>query len=238
MASILKSHHSGPQSAERAVRVEGVSGFNLDDFAEAGIKHLKAVEREAARILADAREEAERIKQQAHEEGWASGLQAAEKEVDRRVKADVDQAVAIQMPLLEAAVQQISDIEGEFIESFKRCLLGTALAAAERLVLVRLEWEPELLERWAEVAIGAAKTARKLVLAVHPETLVSHGERFEALLASPGLPEDTRIEADESVEPAGVVVRCEGGAVEMMLSQQLERLEEMLRGNSQVGEED
>lgn len=217
--------------------MEGVSGFNLDDFAEAGVKHLKAVEREAARILEEARKEGEKIKKLAHEEGLASGLQAAEKEADRRVKAGVDQSIAIQMPLLEAAVQQISDIETEFIESFRQCLLGTALAAAERLVLARLEHEPELLERWAEAAIGATKTARKLVLAVHPETLVSHGERFEALLASPGLPEDTRIEPDESVEPAGVVVRCEGGAVEMTLSHQLERLDELLRGNSKVEEE-
>lgn len=238
MASILKPHQSAARDQERAVRVEGVSGFNLDDFAEAGVKHLKAVEKEAARILEDARKEAESIRKKAHEEGLASGLNAAEKEAEQRVKAGVDREIATQMPLLESAVQQISDIESEFIESFRQCLLGTALAAAERLVVSRLETEPELLERWAEVAIGSVKTARKLVLAVHPETLVSHGERFEALLASPGLPEDSRLEPDETVEPAGVVVRCEGGAVEMTLSHQLERLDEMLRESSKPKEDD
>lgn len=230
MASILKPHQSAPKVVERASGMEGVAGFNLDDFAEAGVRHLKAVENEAARILADARQEAAKIKQQAQQDGFQQGLKDAEKEAANRVKAGVDQEVAVQLPMLESVVQQLSDTEQKFLESFQECLLGTVLAATERVVLARLEKEPEVLTRWAESAINAAKTARKLVVAVHPETLVSHGEKLEMLLAAPGLPEDVRIEPDESVEPAGVVVRCEGGIVEMTLSNQLERLDEMLHG--------
>ena len=230
MASILKPHQSAPKVVERATGMEGVAGFNLDDFAEAGVRHLKGVEKEAARILAEARASAEQIKQTAQQEGFSKGLKDAEAEAERRVQAGVQREVAAKLPMLESVVQQISDLEQQYLAEFQEALLGTVLAATERMVLARLESEPATLKRWAELAIGVAKTARKLVVAVHPETLVVHGEDLESLLSAPGLPEDVRIEPDEAVEPAGIVVRCEGGAVEMTLSKQLERLDEMLRG--------
>ena len=230
MASILKPDQATREEANKSSGFVGVAGFNLDDFAEAGVRHLRSVEGEAGRILEKAHQEAVRIKEEARREGLAQGLAAAELEAAGKVRAAADKQVAEHIPLLESVVQQISDLEGEYLNSFRECLLGTTLAATERIVLARLDREPELLGRWAEAALAAAKTSRKLIIALHPETLVEHGERLEMLLASPGMPEETRIEPDETIEPAGIVVRCEGGAVEMTLSRQLERLDEMLRG--------
>lgn len=203
--------------------------FNFDDFAAAGVRRLKAAETEAARILEAARIEAAQIKQKAKAEGLAEGLAATAKESDARVAAGVTREVAKRMPVLEETAKQIGAAEQDYLDEFRETLIATSLAAAERIVRGRLEREPELLTRWAAEALQAAKTARRLVVAVHPETLVAHGEALEQLLTAPGLPEETRIEPDESVEPAGVVVRREGGTVDLQLKQQLARLDELLR---------
>ncbi|WP_164102880.1 FliH/SctL family protein [Candidatus Laterigemmans baculatus] len=205
-----------------------MANFNLDDFAAAGARHLRAAEAEAARLLEVARTEAEAIKKRAHAEGRAAGLAAGAKEADAKVAAAVKREVATRMPVLEQTAQQIGTLEESFLEEFRATLVATALAAAERVVRARLESEPAVVVRWAAEAVQAAKTARRLVIAVHPETLAAHGEALEQLLSSPGLPEDSRIEPDESVEPAGVVVRRDGGTVDLQLNEQLTRLAELL----------
>jgi flagellar biosynthesis/type III secretory pathway protein FliH len=111
-------------------------------------------------------------------------------------------------------------------------LIATVIAATERVVLSKLDTEPAVLDRWAAAAIDACNSAKRYVVLVHPETLASHGEALEQLLSKPGMPEDSRIEPDESIEPAGVVVRTDGGAVALTLSDQLQRLDEMLRGDA------
>lgn len=208
-----------------------MANFNLDDFAAVGARHVKAAEAEAARLLAVAREEAEAIKKQAHAEGRAAGLAAAAKEAEAKVTAEVKRQVESRMPVLEQTARQIGELEETFLDEFRGTLVATSLAAAERIVRARLEADSEIVVRWAAEAIQAAKTARRLVIAVHPETLVAHGESLEQLLTVPGLPDDSRIEPDESVEPAGVVVRREGGMVDLQLNEQLARLGELLRGD-------
>lgn len=233
MATILKSKQPEAPPAGKPAGMTGLAGFNLDDFAQAGVRHLKAVEAEAAAILQRARQEAEAIRQRAVEEGQATGYAAGMETAAEEIRQQVAVEVAERIPALEAATQQISDVQEAYLSEYRRLLVSTVLAATERLVLSRLDREPEMIERWAEVALTASKTASRLTIAVHPETLVQHGETFERLLTAPGMPEDSRIEPDESVEPSGVVVRSEAGVVEMTLSRQLERLDAMLRGDQE-----
>lgn len=227
MATILKSHEPLPTASPE---FSGVAGFNLDDFADAGRKQLLAVEAEAARMLNGARSEIERLRKQAIEDGRVEGLEKGMREADQKFKQELAAEVAKRMPILEATLAKWCEIERNYLDEFRDTLMNSILAATERVVLCRLETEPEVLLRWCQSALDAAKSARRLVIAVHPETLVAHGEAIEQLLSQPGLPEDCRIEPDEGIEPAGVVVRTEGGAVSLTLSEQLQRLDEMLRG--------
>jgi flagellar biosynthesis/type III secretory pathway protein FliH len=229
MASILKPDQQ-PTAQARASELRGLAGFNLDDFAAAGVRHLEAIRAEAARILAAAREEGERLRVEAQQQGQRDGFAAGMHEAEEKIRGDVAQQLAERLPALEATVQQLADLQKQYLEEFREALVPTALAAAERMVLARLEHEPEVLTRWAESALEYAKTSRKIALVVHPETLVSHGEALEQMLVAPGMPEDSRLEADASVEPWSVTVRSEGGAVMLSLSGQLERLDAMLRG--------
>ena len=91
-----------------------------------------------------------------------------------------------------------------------------------------MDEDRELLVRWANEALRSTRSASRLTVAVHPETLAELGGAFDQLLAMPELPEQTHVEPDESVDRNGVVVRQPGGEIKAGLMAQLQRLEELL----------
>jgi len=75
----------------------------------------------------------------------------------------------------------------------------------------------------------STRSAQRLSVAVHPETLVDLGEKLDQLLASPDLPEATQVVPDASLGRSDVVVRQTGGEIHAGLDAQLERLAELLK---------
>jgi flagellar assembly protein FliH len=84
-----------------------------------------------------------------------------------------------------------------------------------------------LVVDWAADAVRSARSACELTIAVHPETLAQLGQAFDEMLASPDLPENTRVVPDETVGPTEVAVRQSGGQIQAGLQAQLRRLEEL-----------
>ncbi len=99
---------------------------------------------------------------------------------------------------------------------------------SQKIIRGKLEREPEILLRWTSDALSYARSAQKLTVAVHPETLAELGQDIESLLRTPGLPEDSMLVPDESIEPWGVIVRQHGGQIDASLSTQLDSLQAML----------
>lgn len=229
MASILKTHQQ-TQASTASGGPQGLAGFNLDDLAQAGLRQIKTAEAEAAKILRAAEEEGKRIRARAEDEGKRAGFQAGMKEAEAKIRGDVAQQLSEQIPALEATVEQISEIYQQYLDEFRSLLVPTALGAAERIVLARLEQDGEVLTRWAAAALDAARTSPRLTLVVHPETLTTHGDALRRLLAAPSMPHAAELETDESVAPHSVLVRTDGGSVRLSLREQIARLDEMLRG--------
>jgi flagellar assembly protein FliH len=114
------------------------------------------------------------------------------------------------------------------MQQYSDVLSRTALAAAEKIVMRKLDHEPEILVQWAAEAVRSTRAASNLTVAVHPESLAQLGPEFDQLLASPDLPEQTHVEPDESVDRHSVVVRQRGGSIDAGLQAQLDRLQELL----------
>ncbi|WP_153559079.1 FliH/SctL family protein [Roseimaritima sediminicola] len=224
MASILKS-----SATRQDVGPSGVAGFNLNDFAASGRQMLDAAREEAQQILADARKEAEQITAQAERDGRAAGLAEARKTVEQEVTQRVQSEVQQQLGVLQATAQQLADQQAQWLEAFSQTLTELGIGIAEKIVRQRLQTEPQLVLEWTEQALRQARSARSLVVAVHPETLVQLGQSLEALLQTAGAADDARLEPDESLEPHGVVIRQLGGSIDGQLSSQLDTLRRMLQ---------
>lgn len=232
MASVLKS-----KSQTSQVGPSGLAGFNLDDFASNSRQLIVQAQQEAARVIAQAEIKATEIAEKAAVEGRAKGIAEGKKTIEDEITKRVAGEVQRRLQVLEKTSQQLTQQTSEWLEQYASTMTQTAIQVAEKVIMTRLESEPEVVVRWTEQALRHARSARSLVVAVHPETLVKLGEPLEALLRSAGVPDDTRLEPDESLEPFGVVVRQLGGSIDSQLSSQLESLARQLLPTTAKGEE-
>lgn len=223
MATVVKAN-----TTRASASTSGLVGFNLNDFAASGRQQVDAARQQAQGILDEARRQAVETEKTACEEGYAVGLKegrrAAEKEFEQQVQAEVSK----RLPAMQQTVEELAKKESEWLNQFADTLTAISVAMAEKIVRTRLETEPKIVLKWAEEALHHIRSARELVVAVHPETLVELGEDLENLLRAADLPDSSRLEPDESVERSGVVVRQEGGAVDVQLQAQLDKLTSML----------
>ena len=234
MASVLKSESVEPNAAESSLKsaarnVSGLAGFNLNDLASEGQKHLQQCSRQVRQMIDQAEEEAKQIRSDAEKKGHEEGLRKAEAQIDQRVKTEGDRRAKDGLKLIEDAVAQMHDNYAKWMQSYNELLNGIALAAAEKITHRKLEQESDLLLTWVTEAVMSTRSAQRLSVAVHPETLVDLGEKLDQLLASPDLPESTQVVPDASLGRTEVVVRQTGGEIQAGLEAQMGRLAELLK---------
>lgn len=226
MASVLKSQ--SPASLPPTAAPSGLVDFNLEDLTQRARLQLEQSRAEIVQLRVDAQAELEQLRAKAYEEGLQAGRQAAQQEADQKLRRAVDARIGQHGVAVQSMVQQIGEIHQQWMQSFADSLVSTSMAVADRVVRSRLQREPEIVLLWASEALAASRSANRLTVAVHPETLAELGQSLDELLRHPGLPEDTSIIPDESVPRDGVVVRQLGGEVVATLESQLGRLNELL----------
>lgn len=226
MASVLKPNVAMVMPATSSP--SGLAGFNFEDLSQRAHQQLEQCQQEIARMRADAKAEIQRLRKEAQEEGLKAGRAAAAAEAETKLRKAVDSRVGEHGAAVKSMVQQIAKMHDEWLKSYADTLVSMVVAVSERVIRGKLDREPEILLRWASESLAAARSANRLTVAVHPETLGELGQSLDELLRHPGLPEDTSIVPDESVPRTGVVVRQLGGEVVATLESQLGRLKELL----------
>ena len=226
MASVLKPNVTPVLPA--ASSPSGLAGFNFEDLSQQARRQLDVSRQEAERLLETAKSEIATLRQQAYDEGLRAGRQAAHSEAEDKLRRGIDARVGEHGAAVRAMVQQIASVHEQWLQSYADSFVSTVIAVSERVIRGRLDREPEVIARWAAESLAAARSANRLTVAVHPETLAELGQSLDDLLRHPGLPDETSVIPDESVPKAGVVVRQVGGEVIATLETQLERLREAL----------
>jgi flagellar assembly protein FliH len=227
MAVVLKSE-SPSEKIPAARDVSGLAGFNLSDLADEGRIRLDECRTQIRQMLAEAAKQAETLRREADRRGYEEGLSRAAVDADQKLKVEAAVCAKDGLKLIGQAVQQLHTVHEAWMQQYAQSLSRIALSAAQRIIVNRLEKEPEILVQWAGDALRSTRAASSLTLAVHPETLAQLGEAFDQLLVSSELPEQTSVQPDESVDRDAVVVRQNGGEIEAGLQAQLQRLEELL----------
>lgn len=228
MAIVLKSG-SGDDQKTAARKTSAIAGFNLSDLADEGRMRLEQCRAQVRQMLEETERDVETIQKAADQRGYQEGLKRAAEDADRKLKAEAEQQAKASTQVMQQAVAKLHDTFADWMEQYSSVLTNIAISATEKIVQRRLIDEPELLVSWAGEAMHSTRSATRLTLVLHPETLAQIGPSIESLVASPGLPEETHIEADETLAKNEVVVRQNGGEVHAGLTAQLQRLQELLQ---------
>ncbi|TWU02090.1 FliH/SctL family protein [Neorhodopirellula pilleata] len=232
---------------------EGLVEFNLADIVEQGRQQIMKCRAEVEAMMGQAQAESVRIKQQAKSTGHAEGQKAAAAEIDKRIAVEAEAKAQAQVESLRKMVVQMRTQYDQWMHQYAEVMTATAIAAAERLLRKKVELpnasplavapdpddsadspssslptEEHVLVRWAREALHSTRSAGRLTLAVHPDTLAELGRQFDELLSSPDLPEQSVVIPDETLSVGDVVVRQDGGEIRAGLEAQLQRLREEL----------
>ena len=229
MASVLKHSTDSTAAHPDPATFSGLASVNLKDFVESGLEQVQAAKQEAMRILEEAKQQAKQLREKVTQEAKTEGLRLARQDFDKQVDQAARKIAAADSATLNESVAQLWRSETAWLEQWQQTLAALALEIAEKIIIKRIENDETIVLDWAKQAIELTRTARSITVSVHPETLVRIGEQLEMLLRESGGPDDSRLEPDETVSLHGVVVRQEGGKVDMQLRSQIDRLRTSLK---------
>lgn len=180
-------------------------------------------EREATRILTDARAEAAGLLEAAQAEAEALRSTAA-----ARGEAEGRQAAVAILAAAEAARARLQgDAEAD--------IARLALQIARKVVVGELSQSDAAIGRIVAQALQSARLGRAVVVRIHPDDAQGLQERFPVLLAAAGRSEGLVLRPDPSLGRGDCVVDSELGTIDARLDTQLEAIERALVGATPGG---
>lgn len=171
----------------------------------------EARRREAEKVLAEAREEAARIRAQAQEQGLGAGREAARTEA------------AELLFQLAQALEELGAARAALQRQAERGAVHLALAVAERVVAREVAADPDLILEVVRETLGQLDQPERLTLRVHPEAVA----RIDpAAIAAQAGTESVAVVPDAAISPGGCRVETGLGELDARMET---RLEEMAR---------
>jgi flagellar assembly protein FliH len=227
--AVIKASQSGPLLKEAIVLDLGDlgrQGERIRAAAEARTRQIiEAGQKEAARLVAGAREEGLR-------EGRAEGLAQGLAQGRAQGRAEAFQQSTEQLKLLQeawAAAMKEWDGQREAMERDARlAVLELAIKLAEKLTRRRVEVDPTLVVEQVRVALRHVLRPLDVTLRIHPEDRTVVEEAMPRLTAEfPHFPH-IQLADDPLVGRAGCVVSYGRGRIDATLDTQLRRIVELL----------
>ncbi|QSQ18679.1 flagellar assembly protein FliH [Pyxidicoccus parkwayensis] len=188
-----------------SMRGGGVINAEVFEAKQGAQAIIEEAHREKERILAEAQREREELLAKTRDQGRQEGLAQATEIV------------------LRAKMQA-----GEILGSYEKDVIALSLRMAEKIIGRSLEKDPDLMVELCASAIDNLRSARSMVLRVHPKTAAVLRAKKPVLMELIGRAVDLAIKEDPEVAPVGCIVQTEFGTVDAQLPTQLEMLQNVL----------
>jgi flagellar assembly protein FliH len=181
-----------------------------------------------ARMLAQATEEAERIRELARAEGFEAGRAAGQE----RGAAEIASGATA----LGEAVNGIEALRAEIVEAIEADAIDLALALAGKILAGAQQARPELVVDVVQGALRRISDRRKITVMVNPADLEVVRTALGELTAQGSGVELCDLQSDDRVALGSSIVRTSEGEVDASVHTQLERAREVVNVSLQSSE--
>jgi flagellar assembly protein FliH len=182
----------------------------------------------AARLIAQAGVEAERIRELARVEGFEAGRAAGYE----HGAAEIAAAAAA----LGEAVQGVRALRGEIVEAVEADAIDLALSLAGKILAGAFQARPELVVEVVQGALRRISDRRTIAVLVNPADLEGVRAAIGELTSQGSGVEICEVRSDERVGVGAVIVRTAEGEVDASVHTQLERAREVVSTALETGE--
>lgn len=174
----------------------------------------------AARMLAQAKLEAEQLREQARAEGYADGRRAGH--------ADGAAEVSRAATALAEAAREIELLRTDTVEAVERDAIELGLELAEKILGGTLKARPDMVVEVVRGALRRISDRRNVTVLVNPADLDTVRTAIGELTARGSGVEVCDLQSEERVSIGGAIVRTAEGEVDASVSTQLERAREVV----------
>ena len=220
MAGIIKSgvwHEATTLSA---------ASFNFEDLSTRADGYLASVRRQAAQILAQAKEQVSAIETEARERG----RQLARQQAEQSSQEYLDQRLKSLIPALEQSIAAIQHSRESWLRHWEQNTVKLAASIAERLVRRELSRSPEISLDWIRESLELVTGESRVTLHLNPADYETLGEKVSHLVNCLTKVGTATIVPDPAIQLGGCRVVTDFGSIDQQLSAQLQRIEEDLIG--------
>jgi flagellar biosynthesis/type III secretory pathway protein FliH len=220
MATIIKT----PTEAQPSGTAMRQVAYDLQDFSGQADDYLNRVRAEAAKIILQAKQEAEKVRAQAERAGRQAAESAIEKVLDEKVAKQM-QTLA---PALQQAVRQIVDSQADWQRHWEKSIVDLACVLAKRIVRRELHYQPEITLDWIRESLELVSGAGEITIRLNPADVATLRNQVEALVAVFGSAAQAKVVADESITAGGCRIETQFGSIDQQIETLLERISEEL----------
>jgi flagellar assembly protein FliH len=167
-------------------------------------------------VLAEARAEADMLREAARAEGYAAGQAEA--------MASLEPALAA----LGGAVEAVRAEQADHAEALERRAVELGLALASKIIAGTLAVEPERVVDAVQGALRGIVERERITVLVNPDDMEIVSGSIEGVKASLGGIEHCVVEAERRVARGGCIVRTPVGDVDARVDTKLERAAEVI----------
>lgn len=218
-----------------------VGQVTMPDFEKEAARLLEEARAETRRILAAARSEAAAIKETARKEGYAAGLarggeigiEEGRRKAHEEAQALLAERSAVLARALEELRKQVADLRGSVASKLKTDALELLLSSAEYLARCRLEVDRLAVVPVLDDAVDFV-TSRPARVFVNPDDLDDLGDLAPDLLER-FRPPDWELVPDASMGHGDVRIEHPEGRIEAGFNDRLAVLRRALLGREDAG---
>jgi flagellar assembly protein FliH len=195
-------------------------------------KLRREAEEERRRILGEAEQEREKIREEAYAAGFEEGLRAGREEAAAEYSEKLAAAEQVRREAEEESLRLREQAEAERrarIQESEVEILKLAVEIAEKIIAERINQSPDVWMQMVRKAVERVAGAKEVVLRVAPEdeefVVLQLGTVREILSESPPV----RVVADSSLKKGDFVFQTDLGQVDGRIREQLKKIAQALK---------
>jgi flagellar assembly protein FliH len=196
--------------------------FNFDDLTAQAAEHVNQANAQAATIVAEARQQADAIRQQAEEDGRQAAVRAA--------KHTAAEQLAPVVSALRQATAELQAAKQTWLAHWESSAVHLASAIAARIIRGELSRQPEITLTLVREALELAAGSPNVRIHLNPQDHKKLGTQVRALTEAMSGIGDAEITADATLERGSCRVETRFGTIDQQFESQLKRIEEELTG--------
>ncbi|MEK6236376.1 MAG: FliH/SctL family protein [Planctomycetales bacterium] len=195
---------------------------DVEAEAETLLRHAR---QEAARIVDEARNEAQETHRRAEQAAIASAEDRIERETVRRMNERWEPLTS----RLRQAIERLEEAREDWLADAQHGLLELAVHIAAVVIRREIQRSPEIPLALIREALDLAAGSSEVRLRLHPEDRRAMRDALAELTVRQANGVSLDVVEDDSVSPGGCVVQTRWGVIDQRLESRLRRVEEELR---------